>query len=83
MRKWSGWIRLYRRKKETAKHGTFTLLYAQGRFEVITVPEETLAGRKVSSTRIRAALQNGEMADANRPLGYPYEFEANCRTWRC
>ena len=34
-----------------------------------------MAGEKVSSTRIRAALQNGEMAEANRLLGYPYEFE--------
>ena len=42
---------------------------------MITVPKETLAGEKVSSTRIRAALQNGEMAEANRLLGYPYEFE--------
>lgn len=61
-------------KKETANMALLPS-YAQGRFEVITVPKETLAGEKVSSTRIRAALQNGEMAEANRLLGYPYEFE--------
>ncbi len=49
--------------------------YAQGRFEVVTVAQESIDQEKVSSTRIRAALQNGEMAEANRLLGYVYAFE--------
>ena len=62
-------------KKETANMALLPS-YAQGRFfEVIYRSQGTLAGRKSAQQDIRAALQNGEMAEANRLLGYPYEFE--------
>lgn len=61
-------------KKATANM-TVLPTYAQGRFEVVTVAQESIDQKKVSSTRIRAALQNGEMAEANRLLGYVYAFE--------
>lgn len=48
--------------------------YANNRFEVVTVPKESLDHEKISSTRIRAALQNGEMEEATELLGYVYEF---------
>lgn len=46
--------------------------YAQGRFDVETVPAETLANGKVSSSRIRAALTAGDIDLANQLLGYTY-----------
>ena len=36
------------------------------------VPEKTLDGERVSSTRIRQVLENGDMAGAARLLGHPY-----------
>lgn len=47
--------------------------YGQGRFEIITVPCLDEDGKKVSSTRIRSALQLGEMEEANELLGRIYE----------
>lgn len=49
--------------------------YAKGRFEVVTVSEKTENGEKISSTRIRNALENGEMEEVTNLLGYPYTFE--------
>lgn len=41
-------------------------------FETHVVPEVTLGGQPVSSTRIRTAVQAGEMEEAERLLGRPY-----------
>lgn len=49
--------------------------YAKGRFEVAAVPKETLSGEKVSSTRIRQKLDEGDMEAAAELLGYPYEID--------
>ena len=49
--------------------------YAKGRFEIVTVPKETLAGDKISSTRIRELLDEGNMAEVTKLLGYIYEIE--------
>lgn len=47
--------------------------YARGKFEVITVHQESDDGEKISSTRIRKALKEGRLEEANRLLGYRYE----------
>ncbi|MCI1986953.1 MAG: riboflavin biosynthesis protein RibF [Lactobacillus sp.] len=46
--------------------------YARGRFEIITVPEHVADGEKISSSRIRAALDTGAIDTANALLGYAY-----------
>lgn len=46
--------------------------YARGRFDVISVPELAEDGQKVSSTRIRHALDSREIDTANDFLGYTY-----------
>lgn len=46
--------------------------YAQDRFEIIAVPAHLDDGEKISSTRIRAALDTGNVDLANRLLGYHY-----------
>ena len=38
----------------------------------IIVPEQTMDGEKISSTRIRALLEQGDVENANRLLGHPY-----------
>lgn len=38
----------------------------------VIVPEQTLDGARISSTRIRLALEQGDMAQVNRLLGHPY-----------
>ncbi|MBR4017696.1 MAG: bifunctional riboflavin kinase/FAD synthetase [Oscillospiraceae bacterium] len=38
----------------------------------IVVPEQTLDGSRISSTRIRALLEQGDMENVNRLLGHPY-----------
>lgn len=48
--------------------------YADNRFDIVTIPEERLLNGKISSTRIREFLNDGDMANANRMLGYPYEL---------
>ncbi|WPC17696.1 riboflavin biosynthesis protein RibF [Pediococcus inopinatus] len=47
--------------------------YAKNRFEIVTVPEFLLAGEKVSSTRIRTDLKQGDVDHANLFLGYIYQ----------
>lgn len=47
--------------------------YAKNRFEIVTVPPTTDAGSKVSSTRIRQALDAGQVDEANALLGYTYQ----------
>lgn len=49
--------------------------YAKGRFQLITVPKEMADGEKISSTRIRQLLDEGDMEEAARLLGYIYEIE--------
>ncbi|MFD1485706.1 riboflavin biosynthesis protein RibF [Lacticaseibacillus baoqingensis] len=46
--------------------------YARGRFDIITVPEHVEDGTKISSTRIRDALDQGDVDTANALLGYAY-----------
>jgi len=38
----------------------------------VIVPEQTLDGERISSTRIRQALEQGDMRQVNRLLGHPY-----------
>jgi len=42
--------------------------------EVITVPEITMEGEEVSSTRIRAHIEAGEMEQAAKLLGRPFGY---------
>lgn len=48
---------------------------AQCGFEVKEIPEKVLLEAAVSSTRIRKALEEGDIATANALLGYDYFFE--------
>ena len=55
--------------------GTPETVAALGRrlgFEVVVVPPFTLDGRPVSSSAIRAAIEGGDLATAERLLGRPY-----------
>lgn len=47
--------------------------YAKKRFEIIVIEEQTTNHAKISSTRIRKALDSGNVEEANRLLGYTYE----------
>lgn len=47
--------------------------YANGKFDVIEVGKVTGDGEKISSTRIRKALAEGNIAEANDLLGYIYQ----------
>lgn len=49
--------------------------YAQGRFEVVTVAEQTYQQQKISSTAIRTALDQGAVDFADELLGYPYQTQ--------
>lgn len=49
--------------------------YSKGRFEVVAVSKETQDGSKVSSTRIRESLDQGDMETAASLLGYTYEID--------
>ncbi|KRM72752.1 riboflavin biosynthesis protein RibF [Lacticaseibacillus brantae] len=46
--------------------------YAHGRFDIEVVAEHDAAGEKISSTRIRDALDSGDIDTANGLLGYAY-----------
>ncbi len=46
--------------------------YANNRFEIVVVEKQTLREEKISSTRIRSALEVGDMPVANNLLGYIY-----------
>lgn len=46
--------------------------YAEKRFEIIEIPEQEFAGRKIGSTLIRDYLDEGKVDEANQLLGYPY-----------
>ncbi|MFL2106392.1 riboflavin biosynthesis protein RibF [Desemzia sp. FAM 23991] len=47
--------------------------YAKGKFDVVEVGKVTGDGEKISSTRIRKALVDGDIAEANDMLGYIYQ----------
>lgn len=47
--------------------------YAKDRFEIIVVPQDSEDGQKISSTRIRQALDTGDITLANHLLGYRYQ----------
>ncbi|MGC6768632.1 riboflavin biosynthesis protein RibF [Enterococcus sp. LJL128] len=49
--------------------------YAKGRFDVVTVQKEELEGLKISSTRIREMMDDGNMEEVTELLGYVYETE--------
>lgn len=60
-----------------ARRGDFAMLQAAGLsegFQVETTASFTLEGERVSSSRIRALLIEGEMEAATRLLGRPYGF---------
>ena len=46
-----------------------------GNFKLREIPEHDLNASAVSSTRIRAAILNGKIEEANELLGYPFFFE--------
>ena len=57
------------------RSGDFSLLQAAGResgFDVVSTPTVTVAGERVSSTRIRVAVQAGDFVVAEALLGRPY-----------
>jgi len=58
-------------KKEVASMAHLPM-YANNRFEIVVVEKQTLREEKISSTRIRSALEVGDMAVANNLLGYIY-----------
>jgi riboflavin kinase / FMN adenylyltransferase len=47
----------------------------RGRFETVEVETLQDSGERVSSSRIREALHQGDLAEAQRFLGRPYEIE--------
>lgn len=56
--------------------GRVANLLADDRFETRVMPLFELDGAPVSSSRIRALLEAGEVSEANRLLGAPYLFSA-------
>lgn len=46
--------------------------FAKGRFEIVKVPKQTFAGRKIGSTEIRRAIKDGNMEVAAELLGHHY-----------
>jgi riboflavin kinase/FMN adenylyltransferase len=58
--------------------GDFSLLEsyaARGAFRLLEIPAEILLENTISSTRIREAVQNGQVRLASDLLGYPFRFE--------
>jgi riboflavin kinase/FMN adenylyltransferase len=69
-----GYDHLFGRNRE----GSFETLKALGKefgFEIHRVEEIDVEGRPVSSTRIRHALAEGNIEEANKLLGYEYGFD--------
>lgn len=46
--------------------------YGRGRFDIVTISEQTLNGIRISSTKIRESIKSGAVSKANLLLGYPY-----------
>ena len=49
--------------------------HARGRFEVVSVPQQSFHNTKISSTQIRDYLSSGQIEKANELLGYPYQTD--------
>lgn len=47
--------------------------HAQGRFQVVEVPQLTMDQAKIGSTSIRYLIENKQIATANQELGYIYQ----------
>ncbi|WP_208559661.1 riboflavin biosynthesis protein RibF [Marinilactibacillus kalidii] len=47
--------------------------YAKGRFEIHKIQEQLASNEKISSTRIRQNIEQGQIDEANELLGYIYE----------
>lgn len=47
--------------------------YSKNRFEIVVIEKQMTNDSKISSTRIRKAIDSGDMQEANRLLGYTYE----------
>jgi riboflavin kinase/FMN adenylyltransferase len=62
-------------KNREGNINTFLALGAQLNFRVHEIPKVIKKGRTVSSSLIRALLQDGEIEEANILLGRPYEIE--------
>jgi riboflavin kinase/FMN adenylyltransferase len=59
------------------REGNFSMLQAAGQtqgFQVVNMHTFRIDGERVSSTRIREALQRGDMATAEKLLGRPYRI---------
>ena len=54
------------------KGGDHTFLLEHGKLEVVEIGQYTDNGNKVSSTTIRKAISDGELALARQMLGHPY-----------
>jgi len=57
------------------RRGDLDLLKTQGAangIEIVGLPRVEFEGEPISSTRIRAAIESGEIEHANAMLGYPY-----------
>ena len=48
--------------------------FATAQFDLMTLPQVNLNGVRVSSTRVREALANGELNEATQLLGRPYSI---------
>ncbi len=62
------------------REGNFEQLTEYGElygFEVVEIPAQTIESVSVSSTKIRKAIEAGEMDVANTYLGYPYRLTGN------
>lgn len=47
--------------------------YAKGRFQVVEVAKQQVDAEKISSTHIRQAIAAGDVDQADKLLGYPYQ----------
>lgn len=51
--------------------------YAKGRFEVVTVPEQTINGDKIGSSTIKKLVLDDQVDTANTYLGYDYQNQGH------
>ncbi|MGP6139625.1 MULTISPECIES: riboflavin biosynthesis protein RibF [unclassified Jeotgalibaca] len=53
-------------------------IYAKKRFDILEIPAQVAEDKeKISSTRIREALDTGDLQKANSMLGYTYQFSGH------